>query len=153
MEPWRAPVVRLGGGQVVVRGSALVEVLRALDTATRVARGHGIAPPPTWMHLRAELAAEAECIRAGRTAASGSDPAAGSAAGASVAIVQHVELVTTAEAAAMLSCQVRNVRDLHTRGVLDSGRKVGGRLMFDRLEIEAEAHRRAEAARDVKESA
>lgn len=53
--------------------------------------------------------------------------------------------VDTKEAAVILGCKVRNVRDLKDRGVLQTGRIIGGRLLFLRTELLAEAARRQEA--------
>jgi hypothetical protein len=153
VEPWEAPLVRLGGGQVLIRGSALLDLLRALDAALAVSRRvDHVYPNSRVLWLREELAAAAETIRAGGTAPSGSHPGMGSADEVCVGIVDATDLVDTKEAAAMLGCQPRNVRDLHARKVLESGRLVAGRLMFERVEIAAEVNRRAEA-RNTKESA
>jgi hypothetical protein len=136
------PVLRLGGGMVLLSGSALLEVVRALSTAQLVARRDGISPHAGWRWIHAELAAEAACITS-TTAARGSaavphpgDPA-----------LSCTDLVDTKEAAQMLDCQPRNVRDLCSRGVLDTARMVGGRLLIERLEVEAEVTRRAEVRR------
>jgi hypothetical protein len=143
VESWEAPLVRLGGGQVLLRGSALLDVLRALDAAQLVARRDGLPPPRQWVWLRAQVAAECERIPPARTAPAGSADRMGSAPAAVFEIVD-TDLIGTREVARMLGCQPRNVRDLHAREVLASGRLVGGRLLFERTEVEAEAQRRAE---------
>lgn len=147
METWTGPLLRLGNGQVLLGGSALLDVVRALAAAQQVTRRDGISPNQRWLWLQAELTAEAACIPA-TTAAPGS-AAVPQSDGSSWS---SQNLVDTKEAAQMLGCQPRNVRDLYSRGVLESGRRIAGRLLLERAEVEAEVHRRAEA-RLTKESA
>ncbi|WP_135161123.1 hypothetical protein [Blastococcus sp. CT_GayMR20] len=143
--PWT--LLRLGNGQVLLRGSALVDVVRALVTAQQVTtRRDGIAPNQRWLWLQEQLTAEASAIPAASPPGNEEVPQIRQSASWSP------QLINTEEAAAMLACTARNVRHLCQRGVLESGRTVGGRLLLDRLEVEAEVHRRAEARR-IKESA
>ncbi len=137
-EPWRGPLLRLGGGKVLLAGSALLDVVRALETAQYVTSRDGYGPNPRWRWLFTQL--RAELADAERTAAAGSAalPQLDDASWSSQ------DLIDTQEAAVMLGCKPRNVRDLHGRGVLESGRVVGGRLLLERAEVLAEAHRRQE---------
>lgn len=139
--PWPGTVLRLPGGQVLLAGSALLDVARALQGVQRAARSDGIEPPDRVRWLLAQvLAAAAESTTA----------APGSAALPQMEDLSpslHEDLISSEEAASMLGCKPRNVRDLAVREVLRSGRKRAGRLLFERSEIEAEARRRAEAHR------
>jgi excisionase family DNA binding protein len=122
-------------------------VIRAFDTAQRVARGDGIAPNGEWLWLRGQLAAEA---------ASAPLPTAAHNAAALPRIAESAsssaDLIDTREAARLLGCRPRNVRDLCHRGALESSTKHGGHWRVDRLEVEALVCRRAEA-RNAKENA
>ncbi|MCU1668048.1 MAG: DNA-binding protein [Blastococcus sp.] len=137
--PWRGSVLRLPGGQVLLGGSALLDVVRALQAAQRVTQRDGIAAPERWRGLLAQL-----------LSAAADAPATAPPGSAAVPQPDHSswlpgDLVDTKEAAEMLGCKPRNVRDLNARGALESGRLVGGRLLLERTEIEAELRRRAEA--------
>lgn len=140
-QPWSGPLLRLGNGQVLLGGSALLDVVRALSAAQQVARRDGISPNARWRWLQDQLLAEAASIP-GATAPPGS--AAVPQVADSAGLPQ--DLIDTKEAAQMLACKPRNVRDLHARGVLESGRLVAGRLLLERAEVAAEVHRRAEVA-------
>lgn len=147
MEAWTGPLLRLGHGQVLLGGSALLDVVRALAAAQQVTRRDGISPNQRWLWLQAELTAEAACIPPSTAA-----PGSAAVPQLDVSAWSSQDLVDTKEAAAMLGCQARNVRDLCSRGVFESGRQIAGRLLLQRVEIEAEVHRRAEARR-TRESA
>ncbi len=138
-EPWRGPLLRLGGGRVLLAGSGLADVVRALETARSVSSRDGIAPHARWVwlleQLRAELDQATWAARRGSAAVPRLEESAWSSR----------DLIDTLEVARMLGCKSRNVRDLRARGVLE-GRLVGGRLAFERAEVAAEVLRRREAS-------
>src|SRR4051794_27375488 len=90
------------------------------------------SPRATAAHGSAAAQVEAECGSAAVPWADGSSSLG-------------QDLIDTQEAARMLGCKPRNVRDLRKRGVLRSGRLVGDRWLIERVEVLAEVHRRAEA--------
>lgn len=139
-ELWRGPLLRLPGGVVLLTGSALADVVRALQTAQHVTRRDGYAPNERWTALLADLRAALEEAGASARAGSAEVPQVAPLPASDVE-----ELVGTAEVARMLGCGTRNVRDLHARGVLDSGRLLGGRLLFERVEVEGLAQDRRSA--------
>ncbi len=146
-EPWRGPLLRLPGGTVLLAGSALLDVVRALETAQQVTRRDGFAPNSRWLALLAELRLAAAEALATAPRGSAAVPQI-----AQTALLSQ-DLIGTSEVAAMLGCNPRNVRDLRAREVLRSGRIVGGRLLFERSEVVAEARRREESARQPRGSA
>lgn len=132
---WSGPVLRLGGGRVLLGGSALLDVVRALEAAQRITARDGYRPSPQWRELLSLLRAEL----------GESTSRVGSAEVPQLAEVSawSQETVSTAQAAELLGCGARNVRDLAARGVL-TRRLLGGRMRFDRDEIVAEQLRRSE---------
>jgi hypothetical protein len=142
MEP--EPVVPLFGGGAVLAPSAVYDVLAALDAAQAVTqRRDGYGPHRRWLRLRA-LLEDATALASSRSSSGTRN-------------VPRLELgppppddaldskIGSEEAAVMLGVTARNVRALAGRGTLRSGRKVAGRLLLSRSEVEAEVHRRAEA--------
>jgi len=134
---WSGPVLRLGGGRVLLGGSALLDVVRALEAAQRVTARDGYHPNLQWRALLSLLRAELDEA----TARAGSEGVPQPAEVSAWSV--EPETVSTAQAAEILGCGPRNVRDLAARGVL-SGRLFGGRMTFDRDEIVAEQLRRSE---------
>lgn len=139
---WTGQLLNLGHGGVLLRGSALADVVRALEAAQRVTQRDGFGPDRRWLALHAALC---EALM--------TDSNVPPQAVEVRAEVPHAapspwseDAITTQEAATMLDCGARNVRDLHRRGVLDSGRLVAGRLLLSRAEVVAEAVRRRERA-------
>lgn len=135
---WTGSLLRLGGGQVLLAGPALSDVVRALETARHVTRNDGYGPNPHWTTLLEQLRAALDECAVTSPAGSGELPEFTERA------VSPVEPITSAEAGRLLGCTARNVRDLAARGVLTSGRQVAGRLQFERSEIEGERLRRQE---------
>jgi len=139
-EPWRGPLLRLGGGRVLLGGSALADVVRALETARAVSARDGIAPNRRWLWLLQQLRAELAVADASSPPGSAEVPQL-----ADPSWSPQDDVIDTREAAQLLGCGERNVRDLRSRGVLE-GRLVAGRLVFDRAEVAAEVLRRREAS-------
>jgi hypothetical protein len=141
IEPFRGPLIRTGSGHVLLGGSALADVVRALKAAQHVTRGDGFGPNPRWLWLLEQL--EAELAASGNASSPGIEELPPIAARS----LSDEQPITTREAAELLGCTARNVRGLSSRGVLESGRVVAGRMIFDRTEVVAEVLRRAECQR------
>ncbi|WP_369053899.1 MerR family transcriptional regulator [Kineococcus terrestris] len=142
-------LVRLAGGEVLLSGSAVLDVLRALLTAERVAAADGIAPSRAWRWLSEEFRQAAADVQARNALTAGGTATRGSAEVPQLEQPSPLrqDLIETKEAARMLGCTPRNVRDLAQRGVLDSGRQVAGRLLLERTEVAALAQHRIESRR------
>jgi len=135
----------LGGGMVLVGPIGVLRIAAALAASVEVtSRLDGIRPPAVVVGLR-ELF-DAAAAEARRAAASGSAElprsAAPSSSGASTAPVV-VDPVGTAEAAELLGCTTRNVRDLCRRGVFETAAVLAGGWVVSRREVEARLLSRA----------
>ena len=144
-EPWRGAVLVLPGGQVLLGGSALADVVRALEAAQHVTRRDGYDPHQAWLELLEQFRAAQRHGQGAAVGGSAELPPTGSLSWSAQ------DVVDTREAALMLGCGARNVRHLRARGVLESGRlgssrRASRRLLFDRSEVAAEALRRQEMA-------
>jgi excisionase family DNA binding protein len=109
-------------------------------------RQHGYGPPASLLPARALLATAAREVDAtpmplaSANAVSTRTEANGSAEVPSArrrAKFSPVEWITPQEAAEMLGCSDRNVRDLCARGALESAQRKGSRWLVDRAEISA----------------
>lgn len=139
--PRAGALVLLEGGQVLLGGPAVLDVNHMLQQVARLSRdrdGIGLSP-----RLRLLLATFAAAAQETRTAASGRPEVPQLPDRA----LSPMDPIDTKEAARMLGCGERNVRDLASRGVLPTSRHVGGRLQLDRIEVQAEADRRAQIDR------
>lgn len=139
---WRAPLLRLGGGRALLGGSALLDVVLALETTQHVTGRDGYGPHLRWRFLLEQLRAEAASIHPASVEGSPELPPIHSLAGL------RRDEIDSAEAARMLGCTARNVRDLHARGALPPGRMVSRRLLLDRRAVAAEVLRRREQRED-----
>jgi hypothetical protein len=123
-------VIPLGGGQVLLRGPAVVDAWRlARSAAEQVSQRDGIVLPPRLRELLAALEQEAAQVV---------DSVAGNAEfreAASVSALSTDDRITTVEAAAMLQCTPRTVRN-HAADL--SGRQVAGRWVFSRAAVAAQ---------------
>lgn len=134
------PLMHLGGGRVLLGGPALADVVRALEAAQHVTRANGYGPPPRWRWLLEQLrtAARESAVTAPAEQLPQEVPHTAAAPPSSTS-----QWIGTREAASVLGCGERNVRDLALRGVLETARRERGRLLLDLDEVQAEAHRRA----------
>ena len=120
----------LGGGQVLIRGAAVVEVSRALDWAIRIQERrdsvHASRPLRELQQLLADEAAQVSARPRGDVRNSGAVPGS-------------QNMITTDEAAAMLRRSPRQVRRLAAEL---EGRRVGTSWVFDRDLVAAAAAER-----------
>lgn len=119
-------LLRLGGGQLLVRGPAVLDLLRLVDLGVRVTRQRDqIEPPPRVRRLLQVLGEEAaELAAVGHEDVRDDDDLPASA----------LELVTVTEVAHMLGRSTRQARRL----MPDFGaRKVGGVWSVDRAAVAA----------------
>jgi hypothetical protein len=120
----------LGGGQVLLRGPAVVEVSRALDWAIRIQERrdsvHASRPLRELQQLLADEAAQVSARPRGDVRNSGAVPGS-------------QNMITTDEAAAMLRRSPRQVRRLAAEL---EGRRVGTSWVFDRDLVAAAAAER-----------
>jgi hypothetical protein len=130
MNPDLPVMLGLGGGQVLLRGPALLEVARALDWMIRVHERrdsvHASRPLRALQQLLADEAAQVSArtfadVRSTAVVASSSD------------------MITSEEAAPMLRRSPRQVRRLAADL---EGRQVAGRWLFDRATVAAVAAER-----------
>jgi hypothetical protein len=120
----------LGGGQVLLRGGAVVEVARALDWLIRVhERRDSVHASQPLRALQQLLAAEAAQVSA-RTFADVRKTAV---------VPTSQNMITSEEAAAMLQRSPRQVRRLAADL---EGRQIAGRWLFDRDLVAAAAAER-----------
>ncbi len=125
----------LAGGEVLLH-QAGVRVLRAaLDALQRELRRDGIGLPPQVREVRALLEPVEDCRGArSATAAPGRSAVPAEPDQAASALLHPIG---TEEVAQMLNCRPRNARDLCARGAFPSARRVEGRWLVDRADVEA----------------
>lgn len=117
----------LPGGLLLLGGRGTRVVAAALALAERIAARDGIAPPADWVAVRAAVTAAAS------DSGSAEVPAPPVVAASRVVVMDPV---STVEAAEMLGCTARNVRDLCARGAFAASR-LGGRWVLEREEVTA----------------
>lgn len=124
-------VIRLGGGQLLLRGAALVDTWHLARSGAEVAsRRDGIALSPRVRRLLAALEQEAGSVIAAVSADGPTDVRAPVLPGSSPPDDQ----LTTEEVARMMRCSTRHIRRCaETLG----GRRFGGRWVFSRAEVAA----------------
>ncbi len=123
----------LAGGELLLHAEG-VRVLRAgLDALQRSLARDGIGVPPSVVDVLQLLDGPADCRALSvRTAGSGSPAVPPAADPARSALLDPVSVQ---EAAEMLRCQPRNVRDLCARGAFPSARRVDGRWLLERADV------------------
>jgi len=128
----------LGSGVVLVGPVGVLRIAAALAAAEATGRRDGVRPPSVFVELRALF--EGAAAEARRAAARGSAElprtAAPSSSATSTAPVV-VDPIGSAEAAELLGCTARNLRDLCCRGVFDTAQILAGRWVVSRREVEA----------------
>lgn len=130
--PGGPALVRLGGGQLLVRGSAVLDLVRLAELGARVARQRdGIEPPA---RIRALL--EALTAEAAELPLMSADGHADVRREADRAASAALELIDVAEVANMLTLSIRQARRLMPDL---GGRKVGRSWRIDRATAAAYA--------------
>ena len=128
-------VLALGGGQVLLRGLAVVDAARLVEVAADLMRRRdGIAPPPRLQVLRRALRVEAAAV-----AVRGHADVRSSAELAESAVGSAADTLTTTAAAAVLGLSERQVRRL--AGDL-GGHRAGRAWLFDSDTVAAVAAQR-----------
>lgn len=108
VQPERGPDVQLLGDAVLIRGAAAVDAYRVLAKSAGTARRDGIAPPRRLLQLLTALRAAAEAAEAAAEAVRGTAELRRSADPAR----SPCDDIGTQEAAAMIGCSTRYVRQL-----------------------------------------
>lgn len=124
----------LPGGMVLLGPLGVLMLNRALVTAERTAARDGISAPREVATLRGVLAGVYEAARSSASGRSEVPPPGALAASAAPSTVR-VDPIGTSEAASLLNCSTRNVRDLCRRGVFASAQCRSRRWEVERDEV------------------
>lgn len=136
----------LPGGLVLVGPEGARRLLWAMRAAEQVTRRDGIAPPADYVTLRQVIEAavwEIQSAASGRSEVPPPADLASSRASSSSFLATWVDPVGTSEAAAILGCGTRNVRDLCERGVFETAGVRASQWWVERAEVA----RRAQGSR------
>jgi Helix-turn-helix domain len=127
-EPVVPMVMVLAGGELLLRGSAVHEVARALRLAVRLAARDGIGVSRSVREL--EAAATLALARA-RSAVGTPEYRER----ADLAESDPEDLIDTGQAARLMDTSTRNIRALCQRRTLSTARRVGGKWVVDRADV------------------
>jgi hypothetical protein len=130
--------VALGSGELLVVGGDVLLLEQAIRAALDAQRRNGLAAPAEVRALSVLVGEAAARVRA--CAGSGSAAVPFPAVGEESVLMDPIDVP---EASVLLGCEKRNVRDLCGRGVFASARRVGGRWVMERVEVELRAMRKA----------
>lgn len=131
-------ILELGGGQLLLRGLAVVDASRLIDAGIRAGEADGIRQPPRVQQLVAALTREAVAARGQSAADVSTGGQIGGDDGGERASSRPVGTRTARDAAAALGC-VMSERTLRRRAGEFGGQLVAGRWTVDLALVEAYA--------------
>jgi hypothetical protein len=124
----------LSGGEVLLVGVDVLVAEQGLRAAIDAQRRNGLPVRSEVAGLHGLLEVAAARVRGSAGFGSAAVPFEADGAASS-----PEDLIDVREAAVLLGCKVRNVRDLCGRGVFGSARLLSGRWAVDRVEVESRA--------------